>query len=192
MRCYYLNNFYLGNIHAGIQSSHAQQKLARKYLSRFKDLSGHQNPKETVENYEDWLENHETSIVLNAGWHSDLNNIIDFLASNRDHTYAWASFNEEKDAINEATTNVAIILPYHMYAYSQAISSFISKKIKSERVTFTPDEYDDETVKKIDFEMEMYPDNTVSLRDYITKSVYDYNLFDLKLIRRLSRMRTMS
>lgn len=112
MRCYHFNNFYLSGIHAGIQSAHSQTELAIKY--GFNKKQG--DPKS--EAYEDWAVNHKTMVVLNGGMQQSLAELLTFL-DNPDNPYPWAYFCESEEALNNALTNIALVLPYHMYAYAR-------------------------------------------------------------------------
>ncbi len=114
MRCYHLGNTYLPGIHAGIQSAHSQHELAVKYLLTA-DCHAAQ-----AEMYKEWLLNHKTMIVLNGGWQSSLQEWVKLLES-QDHPYAWTTFHEELDSLNGALTNVAIVLPYHIYGVGREL-----------------------------------------------------------------------
>ena len=117
MRCYHLNNFYLGGIHAGIQSAHAQHELALKYWdnTNFETVEG----LEARNSYFNWAQNHKTIIVLNAGMQSDLLNWEFFLSHN--HKYAWAAFREAEEALNGTLTNIGLVLPSRMYTDARVL-----------------------------------------------------------------------
>lgn len=120
MRCYHLNNFYCQNIMAGIQSAHAQHELAMKYMGDAIVKSPHFEP--AKEGYIEWATNHKTIIVLNAGMQVDLQSWIDKLSSNSFHAFAWAPFFEDKDALNGALTNIALVLPERIYGYAREVT----------------------------------------------------------------------
>jgi hypothetical protein len=123
MRCYHLNNFYLSGIHAGIQSAHAQHELASKYLMTadgdFYD--------ETLIQYEEWAKHHKTIVVLNGGMQKDLQLWVEFLTVNSHHLFPWSAFYESIDALNGALTNVALVLPEHMYRFNRDIATFMAQ-----------------------------------------------------------------
>lgn len=117
MRCYHLNNMYLAGIHAGIQTAHTQHELAIKYLGEHSAAS-----RRSKELYRDWAENEKTIIVLNGGMAKHLLDFQQFLQDNEsDLDLPWASFCEEEAALNGAMTNVGIVLPEHLYAYTGRI-----------------------------------------------------------------------
>lgn len=120
MRCYHLNNFYMGGIHAGIQSAHAQHELAMKYLGEYIAKSPHFEPAKKA--YIDWATNYKTIIVLNAGMQSDLKEWVALMQSNSMHDFAWAPFYESDEAINGALTNMALVLPERIYGYAREVS----------------------------------------------------------------------
>lgn len=135
MRCYHLNNFYLSGIHAGIQSSHAQTELAIKYLATSLYIGGDESvidymAREEVhvaarKQYVDWATKHKTMVVLNGGMMAQLLEWEELLgrAENR---LAWASFREEEGALNNALTNVCIVLPERMYINNQIICRLLN------------------------------------------------------------------
>lgn len=118
-RCYHINNFYLSGIHAGIQSAHAQHELAMKYLvDPAYAESVHHAPAKA--GYLEWAQNHKTIIVLNGGMQSNLEEWAAFLTAGL-HPFAWAKFNEAEEALNGALTNIALVLPERIYAYSRSV-----------------------------------------------------------------------
>lgn len=124
MRCYHLNNFYCQNIMAGIQSAHAQHELMLKYLDPLNEEAKSPYHQPQIHSYLEWARNHKTIIVLNAGMQSDLQSWVEFLAP-LTHPYAWARFHEAEEALNGALTNVAVVLPERIYAFSRQITSAI-------------------------------------------------------------------
>lgn len=102
MRAYFFQNFYLQGIHAGIQSQHTTAEMFVKY-----SIGSEQHSM-----LFDWAINHKTTIVLNGGMQSDLLYIEDLLEYSK---FPWASFREERDALNGALTNIGIILPEYVY-----------------------------------------------------------------------------
>lgn len=116
MRSYHFNNMYMHGIHAGIQSKHAGDEITLKTLAANSESQGSY----ARESYLDWMANHKTVVVLNGGMHGDLLKIEEFL-SNPENPYAWSSFRESEFALNNAMTNIAIILPEHIYGFKQGV-----------------------------------------------------------------------
>lgn len=106
MRCYHLGNMYLSPIQQGIQSAHAQMELFVRY----------QEDSIQRQLLFNWAQNHKTMICLNAGANAQLIDWQHFLAET-DHTFPWATFHEEAGSVSHVSTltNVAIVLPEHIY-----------------------------------------------------------------------------
>lgn len=104
-RMYCVVNQYIAGIHAGIQSAHAIAEVFRDYTPA-RTKAG----KFLLE----WADEDKTIIVLNGGYQSNLQALCEKLIP-VSATYPWASFREEKDALNEAMTAVAVVLPEYMY-----------------------------------------------------------------------------
>lgn len=104
-RMYCVVNQYIAGIHAGIQSAHAIAEVFRDYTPA-KTKAG----KLVLE----WADEDKTIIVLNGGYQSSLQSLCEKLIP-VSATYPWASFCEEKDALNGAMTAVAVVLPEYMY-----------------------------------------------------------------------------
>lgn len=121
MRCYHLNNFYLGGIHAGIQSAHAQHELMLKYVDPSNPTIKSPYAAPQIQTYLDWARDHKTIIVLNAGAQKELQSWVEFLTP-LTHPYAWAQFHEEEGALNGALTNVALVLPERIYNYARTVT----------------------------------------------------------------------
>lgn len=116
MRAYFFGNMYLSSIQQGIQAAHAVAAMYTKYLP----LPHRQDPGD-VFSYDDeaayltdWAENHETMILLNAGYSSTIHELCEFFQS-MDNPYPWSAFYEGKDALDGALTTVGIILPEDIY-----------------------------------------------------------------------------
>jgi hypothetical protein len=109
MRFYSFTNMYTSGIHAGIQTAHAVHSMMSKYRGR--DGSP---PKELK--LIDWADDHQTIIVLNGGYHENLNAIYEQLkpisAELELPIIKWA---ESKAALNGATTAVGIVVPQSIY-----------------------------------------------------------------------------
>lgn len=106
MRLYSLTNMYTSGIHAGIQTAHAVHEMFTKYGER-----GEEGYK-----LHDWARSHKTIIVLNGGYQSHLEEAykqIGKLAT--DLKLPYSKFHESKEALNEALTAIAIIIPQEIY-----------------------------------------------------------------------------
>lgn len=104
-RMYCVVNQYIAGIHAGIQSAHAIAEMFLDYPKKRNKAS---------DLLWDWAEDDKTIIVLNGGYQSSLQDLCDKLKP-LSGTYPWASFREERDALNGAMTAVAVVLPEYMY-----------------------------------------------------------------------------
>lgn len=110
MRIYFWGNMYLSSIQQGIQSLHCLSEMYVKYR--------HALSTERQESLFTWADHYKTVIVLNAGEMFALEKVEDLMRST-DNPYAWASWRESRDAMNEALTNVGVILPERMYMAAQ-------------------------------------------------------------------------
>lgn len=122
MRCYNINCFYLAGIHSGIQSGHSQKELSVKYLIR----RDHPQSEKAEESLKEYLEHHKTVVVLNGGMYGDLLKVEKFLGRPENTDYAWAPFRESEYAMNGMLTNIAVVLPWHIYAYKGQISELLA------------------------------------------------------------------
>lgn len=108
LRAYFFANSYLTGIHAGIQSQHCTAEMFIKYkVNSFK--------KDIL--YK-WAKDDKTTIVLNGGMSGHLNDIIELIKDNN-NIYPWNFFKESDFALNNAITNVGIILPPKIYNYNK-------------------------------------------------------------------------
>jgi hypothetical protein len=179
MRSYHFNNMYMHGIHAGIQSKHAGDEITLKTLAANSETQGSY----ARDSYLDWMANHKTVVVLNAGMHGDLVKIDEFLTS-QDNPYAWGSFRESAYALNHAMTNIAIILPEHIYGFKQAV------------LTASEGMWGDghELISLEDGSVSISAgDGYVSLQKIAQgeKTVHRYSKFDLDLIRLIASMKLM-
>jgi len=114
----------MSSIQQGIQAAHAQTRMALKYPQmdlREICIANGRNPepyeiklKNTTDMYFDWAQNHETMICLSGGMDINLQEIKQLMAQ-PENTYPWAYFNEAQEAMAGMLTNVAIVLPEHIY-----------------------------------------------------------------------------
>jgi hypothetical protein len=176
MRCYHLNNFYLSGIHAGIQSAHAQHELASKYLMADEgDVY-----EETLIQYEEWAKHHKTIVVLNGGMQKDLQGWVEFLTVNSHHLFPWSAFYESMEALNGALTNVALVLPEHMYRFNRDIAAFSAQGQKSASYVLLGGD----TINFARNDLDLI----LTLNDVDT---FTYSSFEQELITRLSRCSLM-
>lgn len=178
MRSYHFNNMYMQGIHAGIQSKHAGDEITLKTLAANSEGQGTY----ARESYLDWMANHKTVVVLNGGMHGDLLKIEAFLSS-EENPYAWSSFKESLYALNNAMTNIAIILPEHIYGFKQEVLA------ASERVWSDGHEL----ISLVDSGGISAGDGYVSLHKRVggEKTEHRYSQFDLDLIKLMASMKLM-
>lgn len=124
MRCYNINCFQLAGIHAGIQSGHAQKELSVKYLIN-KDSGQSAKATETLTQY---LLTEKTVVILNGGMYGDLLKVEAFLGKPENTDYAWAAFRESEYALNNTLTNVAVVLPWHIYQFKREITALMEEE----------------------------------------------------------------
>lgn len=105
LRAYFFVNMYLSGIHAGIQAQHCTAEMFARYDKARPD------EKKVLH---DWANEHKTTILLNAGYQSELHKITALLINSG---YPWAVFGESVEALNGATTCSGVILPKKMYSY---------------------------------------------------------------------------
>ena len=103
MRLYFFVNLHIGGIHAGIQSGHAAMKLARKY----------RNDEAAQNVVDEFIDNHETFVLLNGGESDSMNEILTHL-QREDCPLLWQEFRDS--GIDNAMTAIAVLVPEHLYA----------------------------------------------------------------------------
>lgn len=114
MRAYFFGNLYLSSIQQGIQALHATTDMFIKY--RHQDDFNSQ--------LFEWAGDHKTTIMLNAGYSSEIRNLEDFFSS-PGNIFPFCSFYEEEDALDGALTTIGIILPERIYKLSAMLRSGI-------------------------------------------------------------------
>lgn len=173
LRAYSLNNMYLSGIHAGIQTAHSHHELALKYLVKLNDNKNTDNQKELLI---DFLQNHKTIVVLNGGMHTNLLSFLSILnLYERDIDYPFAEFYESQEALNGALTNITIILPEKIYAYSRILTRILNEQ------SFDTKKY---SVSKGVF--------GVKLIDLENKVEFTYSEAEIKIMSHLSTLNLMS
>jgi hypothetical protein len=121
---------YISGIGAGIQSQHTTVEMFLKYQPTYADFvaiesiesMGYkitQNRSPQQEMLFDWAKNHKTTIIVNGGYSSDLNDTLDLLQRVEVYggEYPFACFKETEDALNGALTNVGVILPEEIFNF---------------------------------------------------------------------------
>lgn len=118
MRLYSITNMYTSGIHAGIQTAHALHEMFRDH-----SLTALQR---SVLN--DWADNHKTIIVLNGGYHAEIESV-----AYRLYTLGHRAglpvgyFRESEEALAGAYTAAVIVVPEHIYnAYPETASYTLS------------------------------------------------------------------
>lgn len=202
MRCYHLCNMYLVGVHAGIQSAHTQHELAIKYLAStpFRNLTGDESMNEygtrldlfhdaRVE-YIDWANNHKTMILLNGGMMSHLVEFETFLNAHQ-HSFAWAAFREEEAALNNALTNIGIVLPEHMYAYTRDVLEFHESGFSTDVIAVAGgvqlifERFDDNEPIK------MIISKSAPRGSTVLATTVEFGFFEIELLQRLNRLKLM-
>lgn len=124
MKLYLLTNMYVGGQHPGIQGVHSAVRLTTKYLSDNRDFP------ELAEQVIDYVDNHETVIMLRSGMdHSALNSLVKELDGIEDNVrlfraklgddyqpkYPLLPFAEFKEpGLNYSITSVAVLCTTRM------------------------------------------------------------------------------
>lgn len=112
-RLYSVTNMYTSGIHAGIQTAHSLHEMYSKYTD-YDRLDG--LTQISQEFIEDWANDDKTIIVLNGGYQSNLQKIaILFEKVEEEYGFPCSEFSESQDALNEALTAIAIILPQQIW-----------------------------------------------------------------------------
>ncbi len=113
MRLYFFGNMYLSSIQQGIQAAHVTHELFLKYQHVG-------NPSRAAIDLYCWAEHHKTMILLNGGYASSLQELIDIFNS-PNNPFPWTYFNEEEASLNGALTSVGIVLPEKIYEAAKAL-----------------------------------------------------------------------
>lgn len=153
MRAYFFGNMYLSSIQQGIQAQHCTTNMFKKYLPR-PDVAGEccfDASEQSVQLME-WAHDHETDILLNGGYSSNLREIGTAL-DDTENQYPWSFFNEGYEALDGALTCVGIILPEEIYETASAVRSARGNSGRDKVANFN--EYgeweDDDTGEKFTF-----------------------------------------
>jgi hypothetical protein len=173
LRAYSINNMYLSGIHAGIQTAHSHHELALKYLVTLNGNKKFQKQKELLIEY---IRYHKTIVVLNGGMHTDLLSFLSLLHSYEiDMDYPFAEFYESQQALNGSLTNITIVLPEKIYAYSRILTRILNEQ------SFDTKKY---SVSRGEF--------GVKLINLENKVEFTYSEAEIKIMSHLSTLNLMS
>lgn len=104
MKLYSLTNSYQSGVQVGIQTQHAVTRLLQKYRPVGLDYES-----SNVEMVQEWATEHETTIILRAGGHHELQKIHNEILAFGDYfEYPHSYFQEE--GLNDSYTSVCFIL----------------------------------------------------------------------------------
>lgn len=201
LRTYSINNFYFSGIHAGNQSTHSHDELTVKYLHPIIDDEGEHLNKKAVTMLKECQKLDKTMIVLNGGMQIHLEGFLNFLEENESkHDYPFAPFYEAPEATNGTLTNISIVLPERIFAYSSVAARCITlMRLQQTRVLNRPKDelimlrsgFPDGYSQKNSFHskwhddgslvMEMFYDNTE-----IENICLEYTPFEVSLMQQLS------
>jgi len=104
MRAYVLVHSALSGIQKGIQAGHALLRLGRYKHPLFSE----------------WIQKHETMIVLEGGFHADLGDAASALSGALGGEFdsprlPWMLFEEDEETMAKMTTALAVIVPERIY-----------------------------------------------------------------------------
>ena len=109
LRAYFFQNMYLSSIQAGIQSQHTTAEMFVKYENIDCNCWEACDCFQPMNMLYDWARHHKTTIVLNGGMQSDLQEVLSLLQQ-KDNPFPFSFFKEAEYSLNGALTNVGIIL----------------------------------------------------------------------------------
>lgn len=113
LRAYYFGNMYLSSIQQGIQAAHVTADMFVGYQP-FNTDEECDAPSEQFQLLTSWAKYHKTMILLNAGYASELESLVDFFTYGG-HKFPWAYFRESQDAMQQCITCVGVILPEYIW-----------------------------------------------------------------------------
>lgn len=109
MHAYYFTNMYLSSIQQGVQPLHVTSDLFVKYQRLPQRAPGKQ-----YKMLMDWAENYKIVTLLNAGYSSNIKELIRAFESKNNYC-PWAQFEEGEDALNGALTSIGIVVPERIH-----------------------------------------------------------------------------
>jgi len=189
-RCYHFNNYYLSGIQAGIQAAHAQHRLACKYLQSAIYFEKSKVDKNGTEEstYLEWLENHETIILLNAGMAKDLEDLVAFFDL-PENPFPWAEWHESKEALNGCITSIAMVLPSRIYENSGVVGPAM-KDAPNPGSCYPTRRTGVEVVKRVDENINYTGHYDLSIR-HSGKILETFSEFEIDLMKRMCNLRLM-
>lgn len=110
LRAYFFGNMYISPIQHGIQAAHVVTKMAARYCNNYEA---------TGDVFFDWADVGVTKILLNGGYHSNLEAvyaILEYLCPPLG--LPFGKFHEEVDALNGALTSVGVVVPEEIYSFN--------------------------------------------------------------------------
>ena len=105
MRAYVLVHSALSGVQKGIQAAHCLVEMGRKNHAVF----------------EEWARKHKTLIVLEGGFHADLEEAVLVMEEHlgglgeRPALLPWAAFREDEETMNGMLTAVGVVVPERIY-----------------------------------------------------------------------------
>lgn len=118
MRLYSFTNMYTSGIHAGIQTAHVIHEMMRKYEKKNEGPHMDLRVAEKLSTLYTWADQHKTIIVKSAGYHQHL---VDLYSELKEYSGFFhlplGRWRESKDALNNAQTAVAIVVPKFIYDF---------------------------------------------------------------------------
>jgi hypothetical protein len=121
----------------------------------------------------EWAEEYKTTILLNGGMDKNLSDLVGFL-DHKDNIYPWEFFRESAEALNNALTNVSIVLPENIYMYKKWVETPHTEIKDGGRTLEVFTEGDGDGVYSPGF------------------LVYRYTRWEVELIERINDMRLMN
>lgn len=114
LRAYFFQNMYLSGLQAGLQSQHTTAEMFVKYNSYAIAAGGGKSSHigssmKKIGMLYSWASDHKTTIILNGGYSSNLQKIVDLLEDSQ-NPMPFNFFHETEDALNGALTNVGVIV----------------------------------------------------------------------------------
>lgn len=122
MRFYGFGNYYLSSLQQGLQAGHAVAELFVKHNHADVNnasagdytLPEERNNLAKADYVLGWAENHKTMVLLNGGNSADLQELFEFLETNK-CPFPFVKFHEDEVSLNGALTYVGMILPAQIY-----------------------------------------------------------------------------
>jgi hypothetical protein len=111
LRAYYFGNMYLSSIQQGIQAAHVTAEMFTKFPTQVGDRA---------KMLHSWANDHKTMILLNAGYGSEIRELMKMFVDAA-NPFPYAAFWESEEALDGALTSIGIILPEYIWTGSKQI-----------------------------------------------------------------------